>query len=74
MPAIRSASLSVRPYFSPSAFAHNRHTLEFRINTHHLSVGVASKGNLSCFLIVTGIDFFLEDLARNVESNFTLHN
>ena len=74
MPAIISASRSVRPSFSPNAFAQSLHNLELSIDAHDLSVGVTCQGNFTCFLVVTGIDFLGEDLASNVEFDFTLHS
>ena len=49
-------------------------TLKFSGNSNNFCVRVASKGNLTCLLIVTGVDLLTEDLARNIEFDFTLHN
>ena len=74
MPAIISASRSVRPSFSPNAFAQSLHNLELSIDSNHFSIGVTCQGNLTCFLVVTGIDFLGEDLASDKEFDFTLHS
>ena len=74
MPAIISASRSVRPSFSPNAFAQSLHNLELSIDSNNFSIGVTCQGNLTCFLVVTGIDFLGEDLASDKEFDFTLHS